>query len=91
MTAVTKEDLTQSQADLKSHINDKFKENEKRQKLIFENLSETVGEHEDILRGKDRTSGIIKKINYLWVISGAGAGGLGWSVWEFFSAAGPGQ
>jgi len=86
MTAVTKEDLIQSHADLKTHINDKFEEHEKREKLMFGPLSETVGEHEDILRGMDRTSGIIKKINYLWVVAGTGATGMIWKAWEFFGS-----
>ena len=88
MTAVTKMDLIQSQADLKMHINDKFDEHEKREKLMLKPLTETVNEHEDILRGRDRTSGIIKKINYLWVVAGTGASGLAWKIWEFFSVSG---
>lgn len=86
MTAVTKEDLDKSHADLKSFINEKFDEHEKREKLMFGPLSETVGEHEDILRGRDRTSGIIKKINYLWVIAGSGSLGTAWAVWKFLAS-----
>lgn len=86
MTAISKEDLTQSQTDLKSFINDKFDEHEKREKLMFGPLTETVEEHEDILRGRDRTSGIIKKINYLWVVAGTGATGMIWKAWEFFGS-----
>jgi hypothetical protein len=85
MSEITKEDLTQSNSDLKTFINDKFDENEKRQNILFKQLSETVGEHEDILRGKDRTSGMIKKINYLWIVAGTGAGGLIWKLWEYMS------
>jgi len=88
MTAITKEDLLQSQADIKTHINEKFEEHEKREKLMFGPLSKTVGEHEDILRGKDRTSGMIKKINYLWVVAGTGAGGMLWTAWKFFVSMG---
>jgi len=87
MTAVTKEDLFQTENRILKSIEEKFEEHEKREKLMFKK----VDEHEDILRGKDRTSGMIKKINYLWVLSGAGAGGLGWSVWEFFAKAGIAQ
>ena len=86
MSPVTNEDLMRSQADLKSYLNLQFEESEKRQKLIFKQLSETVGEHEDILRGRDRTSGIIKKINYLWVIAGSGSLGTAWAVWEFLAS-----
>jgi len=91
MNEITKEDLTQSHADLKSHINEKFDEHEKREKLMFKPIIKTVEEHEDILRGKDRTSGMIKKINYLWVVAGTGAGGLIWKLWEFLGANGLAQ
>lgn len=86
MTAVTKEDLSQTETRIVSLIELKFTEHEQREKLMFKPLSETVGEHEDILRGKDRTSGIIKKINYLWVVAGTGATGMAWSLFEFFAS-----
>ncbi len=88
MPGITKDDLTQTENRILKSIEEKFKENEIRQKLIFKQLAETVGEHEDILRGKDRTSGMIKKINYLWILAGTGAGGLLWKLWEFLGASG---
>lgn len=42
-------------------------------------------EHETILRGKDKTSGVIKKINHLWFVATTGAVGLFWKAWDFFS------
>lgn len=86
MTTVTKKDLVQTENRILKSIEEKFEENEKRQKILFTQLAETVGEHEDILRGKDRTSGMIKKINYLWVVAGTGASGMIWKGWEFFTS-----
>lgn len=42
-------------------------------------------QHEDILRGRDRTSGMIKKMNYLWGVALTGATGLFWKAWDWFS------
>ncbi len=42
-------------------------------------------EHETILRGKDKTSGMIKKMNYLWGVAFSGAAGLFWKAMEYFS------
>ncbi len=73
MSGITKDDLIQTENRIVEKV-----------QLIITPLAEKVGEHEDILRGKDRTSGMIKKINYLWILAGTGAGGLIWKLWEFF-------
>jgi len=93
MGEITKDDLNQTENRILARIEEKFDENEKRQKLIFNqlqtecsHLGETVAEHEDILRGRDRTSGMIKKINYLWVVAGTGATALFWKSWEFLTS-----
>lgn len=77
MPGITKDDLIQTE----NRIVEKMQ-------LIISPLAKTVGEHEDILRGKDRTSGMIKKINYLWILAGTGAGGLLWKLWDFLGASG---
>lgn len=41
--------------------------------------------HETMLRGRDGTSGMVKKINYLWGVAMSGAVGLFWKVWDFLS------
>lgn len=42
--------------------------------------------HEVMLRGRDGTSGIVKKINYLWGVALSGAAGLFWKAVDFFSS-----
>lgn len=41
--------------------------------------------HETMLRGRDGTSGLVKKINYLWGIALTGAVGLFWKAWDFLT------
>jgi hypothetical protein len=41
--------------------------------------------HETMLRGKDGTSGLVKKINYLWGVAMSGAIGLFWKAWDYLS------
>jgi len=42
-------------------------------------------EHEEIFRGRDKSSGMIKKMNHLWLFASTGAVGLFWKVWDYFS------
>ena len=85
MTEITKADLHEFKNDLKEIIGDKFDAHEERERLMFAPLSKTVQEHENILRGKDRTSGMIKKMNHLWFVASTGAIGLFWKAWDFLS------
>jgi len=43
--------------------------------------------HETMLRGRDGTSGMVKKMNYLWVVAGgAWATGILSKAWEYLSS-----
>ncbi|GJL77661.1 MAG: hypothetical protein NPINA01_06500 [Nitrospinaceae bacterium] len=42
-------------------------------------------DHEVILRGRDKASGLIHKINYLWGVAFTGAAGLFWKAYDWFS------
>ncbi len=42
--------------------------------------------HEVMLTGRDGTSGIVKKINYLWGVAMTGAVGLFWKIWDYLAS-----
>jgi len=47
---------------------------------------ELAEEHETILRGKDKSSGMIKKINHLWCVAGgAWVAGIFMKAMDYFS------
>jgi len=77
MGGISKGDLHEFKEEIKQLINQKFESHEAQERLMFAPIIDKVKEHEDILRGKDKSTGMIRDVNiFKWIAGGGLLSGL---------------